>query len=126
MDTATILVVEDDDDLRLLVATVLSDAGYSVLSAGNAEEALRILEAEPGVDLLFTDIVMPGAMDGFALARAAVARRSTLKVLYTTGYTPTEDGERAHGPLLRKPYRPSQILEQLSRLLGDAPTRSLP
>jgi signal transduction histidine kinase len=83
----TILVVEDDEALRLYTVEILSDLGYSVLAARDGATALEILGRGHEVDLLFTDIVMPGGMNGRQLAEEAVRQRPTLKVLFTTGYT---------------------------------------
>jgi PAS domain S-box-containing protein len=82
-----ILVVEDDDPLRAYTVETLMELGYSVLQAPNGAAALEMLEQNPKIDLLFTDIVMPGGMNGRQLADAAVRRQPGLKVLFTTGYT---------------------------------------
>ncbi|MGE0225619.1 MAG: ATP-binding protein [Acetobacteraceae bacterium] len=82
-----ILVVEDDDALRAYTTELLAELGYRVLEAANGPEALHILEGSEHIDLLFTDIVMPGGMNGRQLADAAVRRRPGLRVLFTTGYT---------------------------------------
>ena len=83
----TILVVEDNDALRVYVVEVLNDLGYSVLAASSPAAALDILTRRVVVDLLFTDIVMPGGMNGRQLADEALRRHPGLKVLFTTGYT---------------------------------------
>jgi signal transduction histidine kinase len=83
----TILVVEDDEALRLYTVEILTDLGYSVLAAANGAAALEIIARSPNVDLLFTDIVMPGGMNGRQLADEAIRRKPALKVLFTTGYT---------------------------------------
>src|ERR1700722_2217681 len=83
----TILVVEDNEALRLYTLEVLSDLGYSVLAAANAAAALDIIGRSPDIDLLFTDIVMPGGMNGRQLADEAIRQKPMLKVLFTTGYT---------------------------------------
>jgi PAS domain S-box-containing protein len=83
----TILVVEDDEALRVFAVEALGELGYRVLHASDARIALDILDGEPGIDLLFTDVVMPGGMNGRQLADEAAKRRPTLKVLFTTGYT---------------------------------------
>ena len=83
----SILVVEDDDALRAYAVEVLNDLGYSVVAAPDAVTALKILEVGHDVDLLFTDVVIPGAMNGRQLADEAVRLRPGLKVLFTTGYT---------------------------------------
>jgi len=83
----TVLVVEDDDALRMYDVEILNDLGYNVLPAANAAAALEILDRGHKIDLLFTDVVMPGGMNGRQLADEALRRRPGLKVLFTTGYT---------------------------------------
>ena len=117
MALSRVLVVEDDGDLRELVVTVLSDLGYSVLEAGNADEALETLVSRNDIDLLFTDIVMPGR-NGFELAREAVHRRPGLKLLYTTGFAREVGPADVKAPVLKKPYRLSQMATYVARALG--------
>ncbi|CAN5364300.1 response regulator [soil metagenome] len=83
----TILVVEDDEALRTYAVEVLGELGYHTFSAANGAAALAVLEGEPDIDLLFTDVVMPGGMNGRQLADEAVRQRPGLKVLFTSGYT---------------------------------------
>jgi PAS domain S-box-containing protein len=85
--TETILVVEDDDALRSYTVETLAELGYRVLSATRGVAALDILDSGDDIDLLFTDVVMPGGVNGRQLADEAVRRRPGLKVLFTTGYT---------------------------------------
>ena len=119
----TILVVEDEELVREFTVDLLGELGYRVLAASNGRDALELLEREPGVDLLFTDIVMPGELDGFALAREARQRRPRLPVLYTSGYT-NRVGENAVaaslGKMLPKPYRPDQLRDEIRRALEPA------
>jgi CheY-like chemotaxis protein len=83
----TILVVEDDADVRIYTVEVLRELGYGVIEAGDAHSALRLLrDAAVHCDLLFTDVVLPGGMNGEQLAQAAHEARPGLKVLFTTGY----------------------------------------
>jgi PAS domain S-box-containing protein len=82
----TILVLEDDDDVRRYSADSLRELGYRVIEAHEGPSALRLLEREPRVDLLFTDVVLPGGLTGAQVAAQARALRPTLKVLFTTGY----------------------------------------
>jgi len=115
-----ILVVEDDDLVREFAVKLLRSLGYAVTSAPDGMEAMRIIEEQPTIDLVFTDIVMPG-MDGIVLADMVKLRRPTLKILYTTGY---RDIARAkseagilHGKILEKPYRPAELETEIQRLL---------
>ena len=80
-----ILVVEDDDDVRAFIAETLQDLDYTVLQAADAHSALRLLDSESHVDLLLTDVILPGP-NGRDLADAALRERSKLKVLFMTGY----------------------------------------
>jgi CheY-like chemotaxis protein len=117
---ATILIVEDDADVREIIRAYLSDQDYSVIEADNGDAAMQILQLDEHVDLLLTDIVMPGSRDGFALSREARKLRPALKVLHITGYY-DEVASRAHGSadeMLRKPLRQAELLAQVGKLLG--------
>src|SRR5438105_656822 len=81
----TVLVVEDDADVRKFTADVLGELGYRILTAGDAAEAMRVLEDEPGIELMFTDIGLPGGVNGRELADEAKQRFPALKILFTTG-----------------------------------------
>jgi len=116
----TVLVVEDNTALRRLVARLLAELGYHVLEADGVRSALAVLETTQ-VDLLFTDIVMSGDMDGFELARQSRSRWPGIKVLLTSGFaeaggTGRGDDHDASVAMLRKPYRK----EQLAQALRDA------
>jgi CheY-like chemotaxis protein len=109
---ATILVVEDDPDVREIIVGILSDLGYRTLVATNGPEALAILNRENPVDLLFTDIVMPAGMSGTELARQASRLRPELKVLLSSGYTREANRWRSAAvefPFIAKPYRPTTL-----------------
>lgn len=112
----TILVVDDEPDVLELASLYLTEQGYSVLQATNGTEAVRVLEENPGVALLFTDIVMPGSIDGFELADRAKQLRPGLRVLYTSGFL--KDEGVWHGSLLPKPWRLSHLDEAVKRALG--------
>jgi len=120
----TILAVEDDDTVRAYVEGELKGLGYEVLVAASGAAALDILARPVKVDLLFTDIVMPGGMLGPELAEAARRLRPTLKILYTSGYSETAADDRsrlARGvQLLGKPYRRQQLAEMLRTVLEGA------
>jgi PAS domain S-box-containing protein len=117
-----ILVVEDNELVRQHVAAQLDELGYQVKQAASASEALHILDGGWGVDLLFTDVVMPGSMNGKQLADAARVRLPNLKVLFTSGYT--EDAIVHQGRLdpgvnlLGKPYRRAELVAKVRQVLG--------
>ncbi len=120
---ATILVVEDEADVRTVAARLLEAFGFQVIPAGNAHEALERLAGNPAVDLLFSDVMLGSGMDGVELAHAARRLRPGLAVLLTSGYRGRPGG--LEGPvapfaLLRKPYRREQLIEAVRRLLDSA------
>ena len=115
-----ILVVEDDGDVIGAAAETLKDAGFEVLTAATGAEALSLLSSETEVDLLFTDVMMPGGMDGVRLAEAGMQARPGLKVLLTSGYAETlARGQADLGglPILAKPYRRDELLGRLQALM---------
>jgi len=127
MSAPTVLVVDNDDDVRELAELVLSEAGYPVLTAGDGIAAFRLLERHPAIALLFTDIVMP-RIDGLMLADMAKLRRPGLKVLYTTGYRDEmsrQPGYR-YGEVLTKPYRPVELEAAVRHALVAPPPRRHP
>jgi CheY-like chemotaxis protein len=117
----TILMVEDAPLVRRAVARMLSDLGYSVLAATDAEEALQFIESEAAIDLLFTDIMLPGALDGDELAVVAQRLRPGLRVLCTSGYSEihAEDrAERERFGYIAKPYSKAELALQLRSALA--------
>jgi PAS domain S-box-containing protein len=118
---ATILVVEDDPDVREMIVGILSDLGYRTLVATNGPEALTILNRDHSVDLLFTDIVMPAGMSGIELARQASRLRPDLKVLLSSGYAREANqwrSARVEFPFIAKPYRPGTLGKKLEEVLA--------
>jgi CheY-like chemotaxis protein len=116
----TVLIVDDDTDVLEIATTLFEDIGLTVLRAERGERALDILREHPTIELLFTDISMPG-MTGWELAHIAKQMRPELKVLYTSGYTkqlPFGQHGLGHGPLLPKPWRPDQLREKVTQVLG--------
>lgn len=111
---STILVVDDDPAILEYAGWVLEECGYAVLTAPDAASALVVLRSNDQIDLLFTDLVMPGS-DGIELARRAGQEVPGLKVLFTTGYSrdPTPMGR-----LLKKPYRPQQLAGAIAAALA--------
>ncbi len=115
-----ILVVEDQTEVRDLAASTLRDANYIVVEAANADEALAILETTTDISLLFTDIVMPGELNGIGLAQRVGRMQPALPVLFTSGYSvDLASGPIARATFLPKPYRPVQLCNQVARLLSD-------
>jgi CheY-like chemotaxis protein len=114
---ATVLVVEDEVLVRDMIAEELRDAGFAVLEAGDGEVASTLLTDTKTVDVLFTDIRLPGQLDGWAIARLARQLRGNLPVIYATGYTVDRSAEVPGAIFLSKPYQPSQIVETIHRLL---------
>jgi CheY-like chemotaxis protein len=125
----TILVVEDDPLVRRTVNAQLQSLGYETLLAAHAEDAMRHIDGDRHIDLLLTDVIIPGALNGRQLADAAVRKRPALKVLYTSGYT--ENAIVHHGRLdpgvllLNKPYRQSD-LDRMVRLALASPPADTP
>ncbi|WP_138467262.1 transporter substrate-binding domain-containing protein [Poseidonocella sp. HB161398] len=118
-----VLVVEDEEALRQMTGNMLLSLGYKVETAADGSAALGLLEAGLVPDLLLTDIVMPGPLDGFALARAARQLIPALPVIYMSGYTgiSAEEMGEVRAPLLQKPCPPSQLAETVRGALSGDP-----
>jgi len=118
-----ILIVEDDPDVRQLANSMLKSLGYRTLTAEDAGTALNILAAEPEIILLFTDILLPGGMNGVDLAQLANERYPGLKVLYTSGYTENANihDSGAETRLISKPYRKTDLARKLRQVLDGEP-----
>ena len=118
----SILVVEDDAEVRLFAVNALRGLGYDPLQAADAETALQVLATTSEIVLLFTDIIMPGQMDGVKLASEAQRRYPKLRVLYTSGYTEHAligDGHQVEGvDVLLKPYRKADLGKKIRLLLS--------
>jgi CheY-like chemotaxis protein len=114
-----ILVVDDDADVLDGTREIVEALGYAVISARSGREALSIIRRDESIDLLFTDITMPG-MDGWELGRQSKQMRPDLKVVYTTGYSFSRVPEAftpGYGPLLPKPWRPGELDRILRTIL---------
>jgi CheY-like chemotaxis protein len=109
-----VMVVEDEYLVRDMIVNELEFAGFQVLQAASAEDALAQLSDAGGIDLLFTDIRLPG-MDGWQLARTVRGRHSNIPVIYASGYADRMQ-PLPHSKFLQKPYRPSQVLQAASDL----------
>jgi PAS domain S-box-containing protein len=117
---ARVLLVEDETAIRILAAGILRRQGYEVLDAATAEEALAALDRGEAVDLLLTDVVMPG-MNGLELAEAALARRPEIKVVYMSGFSQSllqaHGGGQRRAPFLPKPFTPAALVQTVRSVL---------
>ena len=118
---ATILIVDDDEAVCELVGEIL--APHRVISAISGEDGLRILRGTVGIDVLITDVVLPGRYDGFALARQAKALRPRLKVFYASGYftdlPQTDDLDSFYGKFIAKPFKAADLRAEIARALVE-------
>ncbi|MGC1561502.1 MAG: response regulator [Bradyrhizobium sp.] len=116
LDSIVIVVTEDESTLRLLATEVLAEAGYTVVEAARADDALAIIKSRP-VDLLFTDVQMPGSMDGLELARYVRRHWPRVAVLIASGNSKPALTELPAGSrFLRKPYSTNQLLADVREL----------
>jgi signal transduction histidine kinase len=119
---STILVVEDHDAVRIYSTEILTELGHRVVHAANAQDALAALDREPSLDLLFTDIVLPGGMNGRQLADEVKRRRPEIKVLFTTGYSRDaimDDGQVEDGvAVITKPFTFADLSQKLQAILN--------
>jgi CheY-like chemotaxis protein len=114
-----ILIVEDELLLRMDSAEVIENAGFEVIQAANADEAIAILTAQPNIHVVFTDIQMPGSMDGLKLARFVRNRWPPIKIIATSGLVRVEDDDLPAGSVfLSKPYRSVELVAALRILTG--------
>ncbi len=127
--TETVLVVEDDEEVRATVVEMLTDLGYSVLKAVDATNALAVIESGVPIDMLFTDVVMPGTLKSPELARKARERLPDIAVLFTSGYT---ENSIVHGgrldrgvELLSKPYTREALARKFRHVLANQRQRGI-
>jgi CheY-like chemotaxis protein len=116
----TVLIVDDDVLIRLVLCGVLRDTGLRVIEAGNAEEALTFLRTGSPVDLVFTDVRMPGPLDGAGLARLMRTEFPSIKVIKTSGDVQPKDAEPGV-PLIEKPYALRQVVSIILATLDQLP-----
>ncbi len=117
----TILIVDDEKDLVELAKNYIEGWGYTAITANSGAEALQRLDASPTIDLLFTDVMMPGGTGGYELARAAIRKHPDLKVLFTSGFNKQADQNPSNFPAsetLNKPYSPAELSSKLRHLLN--------
>ncbi len=118
-----VLVVEDEALIRLLISDELREAGFTVIEASHAEEALTYIASGGAVDLVFTDVMMPGAMDGLSLARQLLASYPSIPVIITSAtLRPPPDG--MPGIFVQKPYSADRVIALILATLGRDPSRT--
>jgi len=116
---ATVLVVEDETLVRLYGMDILEDAGFRVLDAGNADEAIAVLQSHDEVALLFSDIDMPGSMNGLELAHLVHDRWPNIRLLLTSGHRqPTQDQIPDDGRFMRKPWGEQALMAKIREILA--------
>jgi two-component system, response regulator PdtaR len=114
-----ILVVEDEVLVRLRGADILAEEGYEVLEAGNADEALRILEAIPNVRAVFSDVGMPGSLDGLGLAHSIYQRWPSIGVVLTSGHCFPSETKPWEGSFLPKPYGGQALVREIKEIVNQ-------
>jgi len=114
----TVLIVDDNTEVREVMAVIVGSLGYEVLTAGDGTAALELIRSNCGIDLLVSDIVMSGGHTGFELAERARALRAGLPVLLTSGF-PAGSVETCNFPILHKPYRREQLAKHIRAALGE-------
>lgn len=112
-----VLVVEDEPFVRLLGVDFLESAGFVVLQASNADEALRVLESHPEVGVVFSDIEMPGALDGLELARRICKRWPEIGIVLTSGHQLRAEIIPRDGRFLPKPYVGTSLLREIKEVM---------
>jgi CheY-like chemotaxis protein len=121
---STVLVVEDDAVLRACAAEVVANAGYTAVEAADADEAVAILESRSDVALVFTDIQMPGSMDGLGLARTVNDRWPAIKIILVSGRMEPSERERpVNSRFLRKPFATKEMIEGLQDMIRPSEVR---
>jgi CheY-like chemotaxis protein len=122
---AKVLVVEDEMVLRLRAVDIVEDAGFTAVEAVNADEAMEILESRSDISLLFSDIQMPGSMDGLKLAHAVHERWPAIKIILVSGQVKLSDTERpADSRFFGKPLEVKQMIAELQEMVGAGDRRS--
>ena len=126
-EVAKVLVVEDEMVLRMRAVDIVEDAGFSAVEAVNADEALAILESRSDIALLFTDIQMPGSMDGLKLAHAVHDRWPDIKIILVSGQVKPSDAERpADSRFFGKPLGVEQMVAELQAMVGAGALKIVP
>lgn len=117
--TETILIVDDEADLLELASHQLRSLGYRILTAENGQQASDILQENPDIDLLFSDVIMPGGINGYDLAQLASSLSSRIKIILTSGYTGSSEKSQFDDTLLPKPYTYLQLAKHIRAVLDE-------
>jgi CheY-like chemotaxis protein len=115
-----VLIVEDEILIRIAIADYLRDVGYSVIESANAQDAIEVVASRVPVDLVFTDINMPGEMDGQSLANWLLAHRPELPVILTSGASNPPGGSTNRRRFIAKPYLAGSVEQHIRELLGPS------
>src|SRR5262245_37641423 len=118
----TILVVEDEIFIRLAIAEVLRNASFRVIEAGNADEALAVLNSGHSIDALVTDIRMPGSVDGIGLAARVRSAWPHMKIIFVTSHSPTWPDPTLFDLYVGKPYDRARFIQRVRQLLASNET----
>ena len=118
----TVLIVEDDVLIRMSIADYLRDCGYHVIEAGNGDEAVTVMKTDTEVDVVFSDVMMPGSIDGFSLAKWIRQERPCVRIILTSGVAKSAREARDlcdDGPLVGKPYDHRAVESRIRALLAS-------
>lgn len=114
-----VLVVEDEVLIRMNTVEMIEEAGFRALEAANADEAIQILEARDDIRIIFTDIEMPGSMNGVKLAQAVRGRWPPIRIIATSGHFKLQDGDLPDdGRFLPKPYNSTQVAQAIREVMA--------
>jgi CheY-like chemotaxis protein len=116
-----VLIVEDEPILRMMAADLVESAGFAAIEAANADKAVAILEARSDIRIIFTDVDMPGSMNGLKLAAAVRDRWPPIEIILTSGYYNVRPEEiPARGVFLRKPYNEHELIATMHKMARDS------
>lgn len=121
-ENPVVLVVEDDAILRMYAVEMIEEAGFKVTEAQDADEAIKLLESRTDIRIIFTDIDMPGSMNGLKLAHAVAHRWPPIRIIATSGHFKVREGDLPDGGrFIPKPYRQHQVIGALTELASSGP-----
>lgn len=120
VEPSTVLVVEDELLVREVIVEYLRDCGFRVIEASNADDAIKMLRTDPRIDVVFSDVLMPGTLDGFGLAQWIRREQPNVRIILTSGLARTAAASElcADGPLMPKPYNYGDVEGRIRSLLA--------